>query len=369
VTQNTNDAKTGAGSPGHCAENSSHEPARITIRQPDDWHLHLRDGAVLARTVADSARSFARAIIMPNLAPPVLTTADALAYRERIMQAMPSACQLQPLMTLYLTERTTAEEIVRARDSGQVFAVKMYPAGATTNSDSGVTDFSRVTGALDAMQACAMPLLIHGEVTDPEVDVFDREAVFIETVLSPLVARHPELKIVLEHITTADAVQFVEQAPVNVAATITAHHLLINRNAIFAGGLRPHMYCLPVAKRERHRLELLRAATGGNGKFFLGTDSAPHARPDKESGCGCAGLYTAPVAMEMYAEAFESVQALDRLDDFAGRFGAEFYGLPLNEGSITLEKRAQPVADELTFGEASVVPFRNGEQMAWSLVS
>ena len=364
-----NEAETRANGPGEHPGNHSAEHSRITIRRPDDWHLHLRDGAALARTVADSARSFARAIVMPNLAPPVLTTADALAYRERIVQAMPPKCRLQPLMTLYLTDRTSVEEIARARDSGQVFALKLYPAGATTNSDSGVTDFARIAPVLDAMQACAMPLLIHGEVTDPDVDVFDREAVFIETVLSPLVARHPQLKIVLEHITTADAVQFVEQAPANVAATITAHHLLINRNAIFAGGLRPHMYCLPVAKRERHRQALLRAAGSGNGKFFLGTDSAPHPRAEKESGCGCAGLYTAPVAMEMYAEAFDSVQALERLDDFAGRFGAEFYDLPLNEGSITLEKRAQPVPAQLTFGEGSVVPFRNGEQMPWSLVS
>jgi dihydroorotase len=342
---------------------------RITLRKPDDWHVHLRDGDALARTVPDSAKSFARVIVMPNLRPPVLTTADALAYKSRIMQALPSGCALQPLMTIYLTERTPAEEIYRARDSGQVFAVKLYPAGATTNSDSGVTDFERVAPALDAMQACSMPLLVHGEVTDPDVDVFDREAVFIERVLSPLVARHPQLKIVLEHITTADAVQFVAAASANVAATITAHHLLINRNAIFDGGLRPHMYCLPVAKRERHRQALLGAATSGDGKFFLGTDSAPHARADKESDCGCAGLYTAPVAMPMYAEAFESVQALHRLDDFGGRFGAQFYGLPLNEESITLEKRAQIVTTELAYGDATVVPFRNGDEMAWRVLS
>jgi dihydroorotase len=339
----------------------------ITLRKPDDWHVHLRDGDALARTVADSAKSFARVIVMPNLRPPVLNTTDALAYKDRIMQAMPSGCTLQPLMTLYLTDRTPAEEIYRAHESGQIFAVKLYPAGATTNSDSGVTDFERVAPALDAMQACAMPLLVHGEVTDPDVDVFDREAVFIERMLTPLVARHPQLKVVLEHITTADAVQFVSEASANVAATITAHHLLINRNAIFDGGLRPHMYCLPVAKRERHRQALLRAATSGDGKFFLGTDSAPHSRADKETDCGCAGLYTAPVALEMYAEAFESVQALHRLDDFAGRFGAQFYGLPLNEGSITLHKCAQAVPAQLAYGDATVVPFRNGDEMAWSV--
>ena len=342
---------------------------RITLRKPDDWHVHLRDGDALARTVADSATSFARIIVMPNLHPPVLTTADALQYKARIMQAMPAGCAMQPLMTLYLTDRTAAAEIYRARDSGEIFAVKLYPAGATTNSASGVTDFARVAPALEAMQACALPLLVHGEVTDADVDVFDREAVFIERVLRPLVARHPQLKIVLEHITTADAVQFVSEASANVAATITAHHLLINRNAIFAGGLRPHMYCLPVAKRERHRQALLRAATSGDGKFFLGTDSAPHARDDKESACGCAGLYTAPVAMQMYAEAFESVQALHRLDDFGGRFGAQFYGLALNEDSLILEKRAQGVATELAYCDATVVPFRSGGEMAWSVLS
>jgi dihydroorotase len=342
---------------------------RIKLTRPDDWHVHLRDGAALARTVADSAQSFARVIVMPNLRPPVLTTDDALAYRERIMHAMPADCDLQPLMTLYLTDRTSADEIHRAHDSGQVFAVKLYPAGVTTNSDSGVTDFDKVGPALEAMQECAMPLLVHGEVTDRDVDIFDREAVFIERVLSPLIARHADLKVVLEHITTADAVQFVTSASDNVAATITAHHLLINRNAIFDGGIRPHMYCLPVAKRELHRQALLQAATSGNAKFFLGTDSAPHPRADKETDCGCAGLYTAPVAMPMYAEAFESMHALDRLQDFSSRFGAQFYGLPINEGSITMEKAPQAVARELDYADASVVPFRSGEQMAWSMVS
>ncbi len=359
--QRVNSVNNGATSGGSCQ--------RITLRQPDDWHVHLRDGDALVRTVADSARSFGRAIVMPNLRPPVVTTQQALAYRQRILQAMPPDRALVPLMTLYLTDRTPAHEIALARDSGEVFAVKLYPAGATTNSDSGVTDVSGVAPVLDAMQACGMPLLVHGEVTDPGVDVFDREAVFLEQVLAPLVARHPELKIVLEHITTADAVQFVREAPANVAATITAHHLLINRNALFEGGIRPHMYCLPIAKRERHRQALIDAATSGSAKFFLGTDSAPHAQKDKETDCGCAGLYTAPVAMEMYAEAFESAQALERLDDFGGRFGPQFYGLPLNKGKITLEKRAQAVPVNLAYGDDCVVPFRNGGNMAWSLTS
>ena len=263
---------------------------RITIRRPDDWHVHLRDGTALPRTVADMARCFRRIIVMPNLRPPVVTTGDALAYRERVLAALPGGSDLEPLMTLYLTDNTRPEEIRRARDSGHIHAVKLYPAGATTNSDSGVTDFQRVAPALEAMAECAMPLLVHGEVTDPEVDVFDREAVFIERVLEPLVSRHPGLKVVLEHITTSDAVDYVRAAPHNVAATITAHHLLINRNAIFDGGIRPHHYCLPVAKRERHRLALVAAATSGDPAFFLGTDSAPHPREDKESACGCAGI-------------------------------------------------------------------------------
>ena len=331
--------------------------------------MHLRDGAALPRTVADSARAFRRVIAMPNLRPPVVTTADALAYRERILAAAPPGGDFEPLMTLYLTDHTGAGEIRRARDSGVVHGVKLYPAGATTNSDSGVTDLARPASALEAMQACGMPLLVHGEVTDPEVDVFDREAVFIERVLEPLVARYPALKVVLEHITTAEAADFVRDAPANVAATITAHHLLINRNALFEGGLRPHAYCLPVVKRERHRQALLRAAASGEACFFLGTDSAPHARGDKESDCGCAGLYTAPHALELYAEAFESVDALHRLDDFAGRFGPGFYGLPLNEEQVTLERVATPVPAELDFGDATVVPHRAGGETAWRLES
>lgn len=341
---------------------------RITLRRPDDWHVHLRDGAALARTVTDIARCFRRIIVMPNLRPPVVTTADALAYRERVMAALPAGSDLEPLMTLYLTDNTDAQEIRRARDSARVHAVKLYPAGATTNSDSGVTDFDRVAPALEAMAECGMPLLVHGEVTDREVDVFDREAVFIERVLEPLVARHPGLKVVLEHITTADAADFVRAAPANVAATITAHHLLINRNAMFDGGMRPHHYCLPVAKRERHRQALVAAATSGEPSFFLGTDSAPHAREDKESACGCAGLYTAPAALELYAEAFDGAGAIERLDDFAGRFGPAFYGLSLNEATVTLERTPRPVPESLEFGASTVVPFRGGSATAWSLV-
>ena len=306
---------------------------------------------------------------MPNLQPPVVTTEDALAYRQRVMAARGEGVDFEPLMTLYLTDGTSGEEIERARASGVVHAVKLYPAGATTNSDSGVTDLARTGDALEAMAACGMPLLIHGEVTDPTVDIFDREAVFIEQVLTPLVANHPNLKVVLEHITTADAVEYVRRAPDTVAATITAHHLLINRNAIFQGGIRPHAYCLPVAKRERHRLALLEAATSGAPSFFLGTDSAPHAREDKEAACGCAGLYTAPLALELYAEAFDAVDALDRLDDFAGRFGAEFYGLPLNSSSVTLERRPDAVPESLSFGDRQVVPFRAGGETTWSLAS
>ncbi len=340
---------------------------RITLRRPDDWHVHLRDGEALARTVPDTARSFRRAIAMPNLRPPVVTTADARAYRARILAAVPADSDFEPLMTLYLTDRTRGDEIRRARDSGLVHGVKLYPAGATTNSDSGVTDLDRVDEALEAMQASGMPLLVHGEVTDPEVDVFDREAVFIERVLAPLVVRYPELRVVLEHITTQEAAQWVRAAPPTVAATITAHHLLINRNALFEGGLRPHMYCLPVAKRERHRRALVAAATSGDPRFFLGTDSAPHARPDKESDCGCAGIYTAPVALELYAEAFDAAGALDRLDDFAGRFGAEFYGLEANAQQVTLERVPRPVPPRLAFGASDLVPFRAGGETGWTL--
>jgi dihydroorotase len=342
---------------------------RITLTRPDDWHVHLRDGAALARTVPDSARCFRRVIAMPNLRPPVLTAADALAYRERILAAVPPGSGFEPLMTLYLTDRTTPDEIRRARDSAVVHAVKLYPAGATTNSDSGVTDVARVDAVLDAMHECAMPLLVHGEVTQGDVDVFDREAVFIERVLTPLVARHPGLKVVLEHITTAEAAVFVRGGPPGIAATITAHHLLINRNAMFEGGLRPHAYCLPVAKREHHRQALVAAAVSGDPRFFLGTDSAPHPRADKETACGCAGLYTAPLALELYAEVFDAAGALDRLDAFAGRHGARFYDLARNDERVTLERAPAPVPRALPYADGEVVPFRAGGHTRWRLLA
>lgn len=315
----------------------------------------------------DTVRRFARAIVMPNLRPPVTTTAAALAYRERIVAALPPGSAFEPLMTLYLTDNTSPEEIGRARESGAVNAVKYYPAGATTNSDSGVTDLTRCYAVIEQMAEHSMPLLVHGEVTDPTVDVFDRERVFIERVLAPLAERFPDLKIVMEHITTRDAAEFVSAAPDNVAATVTAHHLLINRNAIFAGGLRPHLYCLPVAKREEHRQALVKAAVSGNPKFFLGTDSAPHARHTKETACGCAGIYTAHAALELYAEAFAEAGALDRLDAFAGRNGAAFYGLPVNAGTITLEENTTSVPDTLSFADDELVPFRAGESVRWRI--
>ncbi len=293
---------------------------RLTLTRPDDWHLHLRDGAEMAAVLPDTARRFARAIVMPNLKPPVTTTDAARAYRDRILALLPAGLDFTPLMTLYLTDNTPAAEIERAARSGFVHAVKLYPAGATTNSDSGVTDLARCAGALEAMQAVGMPLLVHGEVTTADVDVFDRERVFLETILAPLVERMPRLKIVLEHITTAESVEFVERGGPNIGATITVHHLLLNRNALFQGGVRPHHYCLPVLKREKHRQALVRAATSGSPKFFLGTDSAPHARHTKEHSCGCAGVYTANAAIELYAEAFEQAGALDRLEGFATRW-------------------------------------------------
>ncbi|MCU0933076.1 MAG: dihydroorotase, partial [Thiobacillaceae bacterium] len=317
---------------------------RLTLTRPDDWHLHLRDGAMLAAVLPDTARRFARAIVMPNLKPPVRTVAEAAAYRDRILAALPAGMRFEPLMTLYLTDNTDPAEIARAVASGFVKAVKYYPAGATTHSDSGVTDIHRVQAVLEAMQEAGLPLLLHGEVTDPGVDVFDREAVFIERILLPLVQRLPRLKIVLEHITTRHAAEFVATAPANVAATITAHHLLYNRNAMFQGGMRPHYYCLPVLKREIHRLALLEAATGGNAKFFLGTDSAPHAREAKESACGCAGIYTAHAALELYAEIFDGAGALDRLEAFASHYGPDFYGLPRNTERVTLVRENTPVA-------------------------
>jgi len=341
---------------------------RFTLIRPDDWHLHLRDGAYLGAVAPDTARTFARAIVMPNLKPPVSTTALAAAYRERILAALPAGAAFQPLMTLYLTDNTSPSEIRRARDSGFVHAVKYYPAGATTNSDSGVTDLARCHGVLEAMAEQGMPLLVHGEVTDPAVDIFDRERVFLERVLAPLVQRFPRLKLVVEHITTREAAQFVREAPANIAATITAHHLLINRNALFAGGIRPHLYCLPVAKRERHRQALVEAATSGNPKFFLGTDSAPHARHTKENDCGCAGIYTAHAAIELYAEAFDRAGALDRLEAFASLRGPAFYGLAPNADRITLARETWKVAASCPYGDDALVPFRAGETVAWKIV-
>ena len=339
----------------------------ITLTRPDDLHLHLRDGAALAAVLPDTARRFARAIVMPNLKPPVRTTAEALAYRERILAALPAGLEFEPLMTLYLTDDTPAEEIARAKASERVFGVKLYPAGATTHSDAGVTRISRCFHALEKMQDAGLPLLIHGESTDPAVDVFDREKAFIEEVLGPLVERFPDLKIVLEHITTRDAVHYVEVTGPTIAATITAHHLLMNRNAMFLGGIRPHHYCLPVLKREDHREALLEAATSGNPKFFLGTDSAPHARHTKETACGCAGMYTAHAALELYATAFEEAHALDKLEDFASRFGAQFYGLSRNRGTVTLVRESWTVPESLGFGEGELVPLRAGEAIPWRL--
>ena len=341
---------------------------RLTLRRPDDFHIHLRDGPALESTVADAARQFARAIVMPNLKPPVTTTAHALHYRERILGEVPDGASFEPLMTLYLTDDTSPEEISRAKLSGRVFGVKLYPAGATTHSDAGVTRMSRCFRALERMEELGMPLLVHGESTDPAIDVFDREKAFLEETLGPTVERFPQLKVVLEHITTRDAVQYVEVTGANVAATITAHHLLMNRNALFMGGIRPHHYCLPVLKREEHREALVEAATSGNPKFFLGTDSAPHARPTKETGCGCAGIYTAHAALELYAIAFEEAGALDKLEGFASEFGAGFYGLPHNAGKVTLVRDEWRVPETLAFAGEVLVPLRAGETIPWKLV-
>jgi dihydroorotase len=340
---------------------------QITLRKPDDWHLHLRDGDALKAVLPDTARRFARAIVMPNLKPPVTTAAAAEGYRQRILSALPRGSEFQPLMTLYLTDNTRPAEIERARASGIVHGVKYYPAGATTNSDSGVSDISKCFDTLGAMADTGMPLLIHGEVTDAHVDIFDREKIFIERTMIPLVQKFPALRVVMEHITTANAVKFVLSASENVAATITAHHLLLNRTDIFRGGIRPHLYCLPILKREEHRLALLKAATSGNPKFFLGTDSAPHARHTKETSCGCAGIYTSHAGIELYAEAFESAEALDRLEGFASFFGADFYRLPRNKSKITLEKNAVNVPEELPLGSEVLVPLRAGASVAWSL--
>ena len=340
---------------------------RITLVRPDDWHLHLRDGDALRAVLPDTARRFGRAIVMPNLAPPVRTVAEAAAYRERILAALPEGMAFEPLMTLYLTEATSPSEILAAQQSGFVKAVKYYPAGATTNSQSGVTDLARCEAVFDAMQSTGLPLLLHGEVTDPDVDVFDREAVFIERHLLRLSEAFPRLRLVLEHVTTAQGADFVRNAREGVAATLTAHHLLLNRNAIFRGGLRPHAYCLPVLKRERHRLALLEAATSGNPRFFLGTDNAPHPRNAKESDCGCAGIYTSHAGIELYAEAFDAVGALDRLEGFASFHGPDFYGLPRNREQVTLVRVPSPVPAELPLGAQVLVPMRAGESLAWSL--
>ena len=342
---------------------------QVTLRRPDDWHAHFRDGAILAAVLPYTARQFARAIVMPNLVPPVTTVAAAEAYRARILAALPKGARFTPLMTCYLTDGTDPAEVERGYRAGVFAAVKLYPAKATTNSAFGVTDIARTHPVLERMAALGMPLLIHGEATDPEVDVFDREAVFIERVLAPLIARLPALKVVLEHITTKDAVDFVSAAPGTVAATITAHHLIINRNAIFQGGLRPHMYCLPIAKREPHRLALRRAAASGNPKFFLGTDTAPHPVKDKEADCGCAGIFTAPAALELYARVFAEESALDRLEAFASLNGPRFYGLPPNEERVTLVRRPWRIPAEVRAGDATVKPFLAGEEIGWQLES
>ena len=340
----------------------------LTLTRPDDWHLHVRDGKALRTVVPHSAAQFARAIIMPNLRPPVTTTAQALAYRARIRAAVPEGLQFEPLMTLYLTDNLPADEVKRARDAG-VVAVKLYPAGATTNSDAGVTDLRKTYRTLEAMQRFGLLLLVHGEVTAPEIDIFDREAVFIDTQLIPLRRDFPELKIVFEHITTREAAQYVGEADRYTAATLTAHHLLYNRNAIFSGGIRPHYYCLPVLKRELHRQALLAAAASGSAKFFLGTDSAPHAAQFKENASGCAGCYTAHAAMELYAQAFESVGALHQLEAFASFHGADFYGLPRNAGTITLKRESWTPPERFDFGDAELKPLGAGETLPWKLIS
>lgn len=340
----------------------------LTLTRPDDWHLHLRDGAALAAVLPHSARQFARAIVMPNLKPPVTSAAQARAYRERILAALPAGLHFEPLMTLYLTDRLPPAEIAAAQDAG-VVALKLYPAGATTNSDAGVTDLRHTYPTLEAMQRAGMPLLVHGEVTDPAVDIFDREAVFIDRQLIPLRHDFPELKIVFEHLTTREGVQYVQAADRFVGATITAHHLLYNRNALFTGGLRPHFYCLPVLKGEAHRQALLQAVASGSPKFFLGTDSAPHAALLKEHATCAAGCYTGLNALELYAEAFESVNALDQLEGFASFHGADFYGLPRNRGTVTLKREPWTVPETVPFGETTLKPLRGGDTLAWKLAS
>ncbi|KPF50133.1 dihydroorotase [beta proteobacterium AAP121] len=338
----------------------------LHLTRPDDWHLHLRDGAALAAVLPATARQFARAIVMPNLRPPVTTAAAAVAYRERINAALPAGASFTPLMTLYLTDNTPPEEIARAKAAG-VVALKLYPAGATTNSDAGVTDLRKCHATLEAMQREGLLLLVHGEVTDAEIDIFDREAVFIDRVMQPLRRDFPELKVVFEHITTREAAQYVAEAGPRTAATLTAHHLLYNRNALFTGGLRPHYYCLPVLKKEKHRQALVQAATSGSPRFFLGTDSAPHAAVMKEQSVCGAGCYTAPAALELYAEAFEAAGALDKLEGFASHFGADFYGLPRNSGTVTLKREAWALPETLPFGDATIKPLRAGETLNWKL--
>jgi len=341
----------------------------ITLTRPDDWHLHVRDGDALATVVPHTAQRFGRALIMPNLRPPVTTTEQALAYRDRILAAVPQGVRFEPLMSLYLTDNMSPDEIDRAKASGAIVAAKLYPAGATTNSDAGVTSIDKVYPVLERMEACGMVLCVHGEVTAGDVDVFDRERVFIERVLSPVVRRFPGLKVVFEHITTAEAAQFVRAAGSHVAATVTAHHLLLNRNAIFAGGIRPHHYCLPILKRETHRQALVEAVTSGNPRFFLGTDSAPHVRSVKESACGCAGCYTAHAGIELYAEVFEAAGALDRLETFASLNGPAFYGLKPNPDRITLQREVWQVPDAYAYlGADPLVPLRAGESVAWKLL-
>jgi dihydroorotase len=341
----------------------------LHLIQPDDWHVHVRDGAVLQDVVPDTARYFARAIIMPNLKPPALTTEQVLAYRQRILAAVPRGSTFTPLMTLYLTDNTPPAEIIRAQQSGHVYAVKLYPAGATTHSDAGVTDITRTYAVLEQMAEVGMPLLVHGEVTDPAVDVFDREKIFIDKVLQPLCQRLPQLRIVFEHVTTTEAVAFVESSSANIAATITAHHLLYNRNALFRGGLQPHYFCLPVLKREPHRQALIKAATSGNPKFFLGTDSAPHSKSAKESACGCAGIYTAHAALELYAEVFDHAHALNKLEGFASCFGADFYRLPRNSSHIMLIKQDWEVPAHKHFATETLIPLRAGEKIHWRVTT
>jgi dihydroorotase len=341
----------------------------LTLIRPDDWHVHFRDGAVLQQTVPATARAFRRAIVMPNLVPPVMDTQQALAYRERLLAAAPAGSDFEPLMVLYLTDQTTPDEIRKAKASGQVVAAKLYPAGATTNSAQGVTAIERIQGVLETMAEVGMPLLVHGEVTTADIDIFDREQTFIDRILAPLCQRLPQLRLVLEHITTREAAQFVQQAPDNIAATITVQHLLYNRNHMLVGGVRPHLYCLPVLKRNLHQQALQDAVVSGSSKFFLGTDSAPHARHTKEAACGCAGCYSAPAAIELYAEIFEQLGVLDKLEAFASRNGPAFYGLPENTQHITLRREPWQLPADYDFGEQRIVPLKAGETLQWKLVS